>query len=364
MDAASPWTPPVELPPPLSPAGASPRTLRPVVLPAGEEGPPPHRVAETSTESLHASSTEGRERPVEKMPGQPAANRRLLLAATILLLVLFTGLLLQDAVLFLIQEWQSHPLLGLFFAILLLALGGILSVLVGREWARFRQLRTLTTLRRESLHLMGGQTLGHGQRLVNRITLLYRERPEVAVALWQFQQQVSDYLGDRELLLLFSRHVLATVDDRAYQVVLRHASAAAVMAAVSPMAWLDALFFLWRNLWMVREIAEVYGARPGATGSLLLLRQAAQGIMGAGLADLLASGASHSMGDSLAAMVVAKGGQGIANGLFIARIGLQTMQACRPLPFGPDEMPGLTRIRQELQREIKRNFTGEQHAAP
>ena len=347
MAASSHWVRPVELALPTTQSAQPPPAPLPMILPVTEQK---HKTAE---EEEAPSQT-----PESHNPSQPLTTRKWGLWQSLagLLLLLFISLMLRDSWLFLTQQWQTHPWVGLFFSVLILALGGTLLAVVGREFSRFRQLRTLSTLRSESSQRIDDQTFGGGHRLANQMALLYQDRTEIAPGLWQFHQRANDYLGDREILHLFSSHVLSVVDDRAYQVVLRHASAAAVMTAISPMAWLDALFFMWRNLWMVREIAEVYGARPGATGSLLLLRQAAQGIMGAGLTDLMASSAAHSMGDSLTALLVARTGQGIANGLFIARIGLQTMQACRPLPFRSTEQPGLGRIRQALQRELTKGF--------
>ena len=278
--------------------------------------------------------------------------RWLIACVTILLL----SLIMQDALLFLTQQWQTHPWLGIFFSILTLALSGLVLALISREFFRLRQLRTLTSLRQETNHLIVCQTFGSAHALLSRVIQLYQDREEIAPGLQKFHHHVDDYLGDREILELFSSHVLSNIDSQAYQIVVRHASAAALMTAISPMAWLDALLFLWRNVWMVREIAEVYGARPGASGSIVLLRQAIRGMMSAGITDILANSAASSMGDSVAAVVMAKTGQGIANGLFIARIGLQTMNYCRPLPFNAHEKPGLGRIRKELQQALKKSI--------
>ncbi|MEO5362590.1 MAG: TIGR01620 family protein [Magnetococcus sp. DMHC-8] len=344
MGTSHTWIPPVELAVPESQAVQSPLSPLPVILPVE------HATAER--EPLPAELSGGEEPETPPIPPPESHGYGLLFGLVVVLVVLLVSLMVQDALLFLVRQWEIHPLLGAFYAVLILALSGIILTVSGRELLRFRQLRTLSALRQEANHLIDQQTFGHGQRLVNRIALLYREREEMVPCLWHFNQQVNDYLGDREILDLCSTHLLSVVDKQAYQVVVRHASAAAVMTAVSPIAWLDALFFMWRNLWMIREVAEVYGARPGAAGSLLLLRQAARGIMGAGLTDMLANSAAHSMGDSVTAMLMARAGQGVANGLFIARIGLQTMQMCRPLPFRGEEVPSLLRIRTVLQEKM------------
>ena len=40
--------------------------------------------------------------------------------------------------------------------------------------------------------------------------------------------------------------------------------------------------------------------------------------------------------------------QGVLNGLLAAKIGLATMQLCRPLPFTQDQLPSLRQLRAEL----------------
>lgn len=311
----------------------------PIASLASRENPPLNKHSDELTEIPQSSPTAA---PINR------PLRWLVTSIIILVVALFT----QDAYDFLHHQWQTHYLLGLFFAAVLATLSGAILAMVWREFSRLKQLRTLTSLRQESDHMVTCQTFGSANTLLNRISKLYQDRQEIAPGLQTYHNQVDDYLGDQELLTLYSQHVMADIDQQAYQVIVRHASAAALMTALSPMAWLDALLFIWRNVWMVREIAEVYGVRPGATGSLVLMRQAARGMMGAGITEIVASNA---MGDSVTSMVLAKAGQGLANGLFIARIGVQTMNYCRPLPFREQEKPSLGQIRKALLHALKEN---------
>lgn len=351
MGSTTAWLAPVELEPPTP--NITPKPQPPVLLPTPSEHqqaePSPTEIASLPTPTP-SKSFYSRDKDLSK---KKSLTNRPLLWLTGSVSLLLVALILQNTFLFLQQQWQTHTLLGLFYSVVTLVLSTAILALIGREVTRLRQLRTLTALRQESLHHIDCQTFGSGLPLVNRIIQLYQERAELAVGLQHFHDHVDDYLGDREILSLFSTHVMSEIDSQAYQVVVRHASAAALMTAISPMAWLDAVLFLWRNVWMVREIAELYGARPGASGSLVLLRQAARGMMSAGVTDILANSASSSMGHSLATVVMAKAGQGLSNGLFMARIGLQTLQYCRPLPFSPEQQPGLGHIRKALQQAIK-----------
>ena len=63
--------------------------------------------------------------------------------------------------------------------------------------------------------------------------------------------------------------------DRAAEKAGRAAAAQAFAAtAVVPSPALDAVFFAWRGLRLVREVAVIHGLRPGIAGTLALLRRA------------------------------------------------------------------------------------------
>lgn len=353
MGNFQPWITPVEIE--LSPKIDKKKgPLTPVLLPIVDQKPidtktsPP--LATTSQTSIPTTQ------PFKANKNRPL--RWLFLLSIILL----ASLMVQDALFFLQEQWKTHPFLGLFSSLIIMGLVVATLALTGREFIRLKQLRTLGFLRQKSLHLLDQKTFGNAMPLVDRIAHIYQDRKGMQDPLQTFHERLDDYLADEEVLCLFSTHVLSEVDTLAYRTVVKHASATALMTALSPLAWLDALFFLWRNLWMVREIAELYGARPGFAGSVVLLHQAARGMMMAGVTDLLTTGASQTLGDSVATAVMARAGQGIANGLFIARIGLQTMSYCRPIPFLDNEKPSLGRIRQEIQLALKNANLPEQQS--
>jgi len=87
-----------------------------------------------------------------------------------------------------------------------------------------------------------------------------------------------------DALDLFSRFVLAPADRLAQAAIRRAAAQAFVINAVSPTVVLDTLFFAARATRLIREIAEIYGQRPGLAGTVHLLRRLASG---AGLVRLL-----------------------------------------------------------------------------
>lgn len=356
-----PWIPPVTLTvtntpaaPPPSPAAA------PVVLPAGgadagdPDATPPHPSALTP-DPEHDPETDGE--PVEPVLAA-GGNRAVgwLLGAA---LVLFFGSIGLDTVTFLAAQWRGHVLLGAFFSLAVLALTGSAMVLLLRERRRLGRLDDRDTLRREAARLQRDHTFGEAQALLARVPPLAAGDPAVEAALARFHERIREPLGDPEILALYGDQVLPILDDRAMRAIVRNGAAVALLTGLSPLAWLDALLFLWRNGRMIREVAEVYGLRPGLAGSLILTRRSLQGLAMAGVTELAADAATDALGDSVATIVAARAGQGIANGLFMARIGLQAMALCRPIPFAPETRPRLRHIRREVLQALKEAMGGQ-----
>jgi len=113
-------------------------------------------------------------------------------------------------------------------------------------------------------------------------------------------------------------------------------------------ALLDVVIVLWRNLKLVREIAALYGARPGYVGGLKLLRRMLANIAVAGAAESGNDLVVEALGSTLAASLSSRVGQGVINGLLTARVGLTAMHLCRPLAYDETNQPSLKRIRREL----------------
>ena len=87
---------------------------------------------------------------------------------------------------------------------------------------------------------------------------------------------------------------------------------------------------------------------PAAASSARLLRRGVLNVLAAGVVELVSDSAVEAAGASLLSVLSAKAGQGVLNGLLAAKIGLATMQLCRPLPFTQDQLPSLRQLRAEL----------------
>ncbi|MBF0095789.1 MAG: DUF697 domain-containing protein [Magnetococcales bacterium] len=274
-----------------------------------------------------------------------------------LLTFLIVSMLTASSVQLTSQMWQWHPILGAIFAMLLCGITGTLLTILWREWQQWRQLRKVTSWQNQGDQLLDRESYGHAYPLLRRLLHFYRGRSDLRLGLESFQREVDDDMEDAEQVALFSARVLSQIDGQAYPVVLRHASGSALLATVTPLLWLDALLFIWRSLNMIQEIAALYGLRLSKLNAALLLKDNLGSLLGAGAADLAAHGITQQVTDSLTAVLAARAGQGVANGLYMARIGLESMHACRPLPFLDDEQPSLARIAKALQQEVKNGLT-------
>lgn len=236
---------------------------------------------------------------------------------------------------------------GGFLALLAAAVLGVVGVVVV-ELRALRRLDRFAEYQAEGRRLAAADVHGESDPLLAALDAVYRDRADVKSDVEAYRSRTSDALGDGERLELFSRTVLRPIDKRAYKLVIQGARDIGVVTAISPLGALDGVLVLGRSLMMLRQIARLYGVRPGAAGTLSLLRRSIRNVLLAGLTEVLTDAAAESVGASLAALLSAKAGQGIANGVLAARLGIGAMEACRPLPFAADERPSLKRVRAEL----------------
>lgn len=263
--------------------------------------------------------------------------RKLLVLSVVILLAVALGFDLADL---LARAWLIDPWFGGGIGALILAGAAGLLGLAGAELAALRRIERVDRLRLRAAR--GDTSLGQA------VAALYRGRADLAAAVAELDRQVSDAHDAAEAIRLTQRVLLHPMDRRAYRLVLVAARDTALATALSPAALLDALVVAWRNLRLVRQIASLYGARPGWLGSIRLLRRMLANLAVAGVAEGGTDLAVEAVGGTVAAAMSARVGQGLLNGMLTARVGIVAMHMCRPLPFAPEDRPSLRRIRQEL----------------
>jgi putative membrane protein len=260
------------------------------------------------------------------------------------LVLLVVGVLLFDAVDFVLALWDRHWALGGAFAVLLAAtlLAGAWSI--GREIATFRRLRHVDRIRAE---LQDGIARDSVVELRHALIELAGEigAPGDAAKL---AERMEDTHRAEQLLHLFKRQVLEPLDRRAYAAVGRAARDVGAVATLMPTVLLDTAVLLWRSVRLVREVAEIYGFRTGLAGTLMLLRRLAGGAAMLAAADVAGTIVVQQAGGALYELFATKLGEGAVAASRAARLGLLAMQLCRAVPFEAEDLPTFRRLMQSL----------------
>jgi len=126
--------------------------------------------------------------------------------------------------------------------------------------------------------------------------------------------------------------LLAPLDRKAAEAIRSEALRVGLATAVSPYGTLDAFLVLWRNVNLVTRVATIYYGRPGARGTLKVLRDVAMATMlGAYLEEL-----GHVAGEAVGSLVGKTAGfftgplmEGCLNGVATLRIGYVAKSRCR-----------------------------------
>jgi putative membrane protein len=274
---------------------------------------------------------------------------------------LLVSLLIMDTYRFIAQQYVNGLFFGTFFLLLTLTIVTAIIILSWRSYENFRQLRTISELQREGHLLIETNRYGDAIHYINRIAHYYMYRPDIRARLDRFYVMLNDSHHDREVCTLFSTYVMKEIDQQAYRVVEQRAKETALLVMVSPIPLLDTLFTLWRNLRMIRDIATLYGGRPSFFASASLVKSVVQNLIYADVSEILAESVADAFGNSVLSVVSTQAAQGVGSGILTARVGLQAMALCRPLPFQAEEKPRLKEIRWEIITSLKGFFENKEN---
>ena len=270
------------------------------------------------------------------------------------LLLIF--MLLVDTYHFIAQQYHTSLFLGTLFLSLILSIASATFILSWRSYKNLQNLRSVAVLQQEGHQLLASEDYGKAIPYLNKITHLYTDKPDIKERLERFYLTFNDSHHDREVCSLFSNLVLKEIDQQAYAIITQRSKEAALMVMLSQIALLDSLLMLWRNVRMIRDIATLYGGKPGFLATLSLIKGVFQNIIYAGVSEVAADSVTEIMSSSVLSFMSAQAAQGVGSGVLTARLGLYTMQTCRPLPFLEAEKPRLKEIRWEIMSSLKRLF--------
>jgi putative membrane protein len=192
---------------------------------------------------------------------------------------------------------------------------------------------------------------------INRVAGLYLDRPDLKSNLNQFYASVTDVHHDQEVYQLFTQKVMADLDKQAYKIVVQRSKETALLTMLSPIGLLDVIFTLWRNTALVKDVATLYNGRPGFLGSFMLFGTVIQNLLYADVSEMAADGMAEILGGSVLSVMSGQMAQGLGSGVMTARVGLQAMQNCRPMPFSEQDRPRLRHVRKEIIKSMMDVFS-------
>lgn len=231
------------------------------------------------------------------------------------------------------------------------ALGTVATVAVGvgcagagywlvAELRGFLRLRSAERLRR----LIPSALSGEMKSEIDAAAVILARDPLLGEAVAQYRAVLEPHHTGRDALDLFSRFVLIPADRLAEAAISRAAAQAFAINAISPTVLLDTLLFAARAMRLIREIAEIYGQRPGLAGTVHLLRRLASGAGLVGAVDLVGGVLVQQLGGAVFERLSASAAESAYAAQKMARLGIIAMALCRPVEFQPGEGPSMRRL--------------------
>ncbi len=263
---------------------------------------------------------------------------------------------------FFINGFVQSPIITSIYAVILSCLVVIASSSVLSEWSTLRQFKRREKLKQQASELLvindiaesrNSELLdveGFCQKITESLPcdLLFDKESEQGKT---WQDALNGQHSDSELLQLYSRLVLSKVDEKALAEIARFSTESVVLIALSPVAIIDMLIMLWRNLRMINKVAGLYGLKLGYWSRIKLIKQVFVNMVYAGASELVADFGAEMIGADLLGKLSGRLAQGLGAGMLTARLGVKTMQLCRPIPF--DDKPKLSNVRREMLTTIK-----------
>lgn len=237
---------------------------------------------------------------------------------------------------------------GMLALVLLAAVAIVIRELFGL-W----RLKKLGSTQADATRAISADDAKAAQATLTDLHSIYDGRPDMRWGLAQLKEHSNAIMDPADRIKLAERDLMKSLDDEASRIIARSARRVSVVTAIAPAA-LDIALVGAQNLRMMREIATLYGGRPGTLGTMRLAKMVAGHLAVTGGLALSDSVVSAVIGKGLIGRLSARFGEGAVNGILTARIGMAAMDLCRPLPFLTQSKPGLS----DFMREVV-NFGGD-----
>ena len=249
--------------------------------------------------------------------------------------VLFvTVVLIVDALQTMQGLYESASILDTVY---FLALVLLLSTLVLVTYKNYREIMTLKSATRHQEAFSVQKEIPTKKIVPMTLELLDRYEVKANARLREqsdiLRERISSSHDYRAIYKELDEEVLELIDVKVQGRIKTASAQAALSTAISPLALLDAGIVIWRSVRLTKEIAVLYGFKPGWIATVVLLKKGAFSVFFAGATELAVEYVNAASETTVVSKISLSAGQGISNGVLLARLGYGVMSACRPLPM-------------------------------
>jgi len=242
---------------------------------------------------------------------------------------------------------ESLGFVGLAFAFVT-ALA--LAVVIEREAYRLARLATIEKLHQRAAAVLASDDRKESRVIVQDLLKIAHQNPQLARARATLESHTGEIIDGADMIRLAERELMSPLDVEARRLVSSAAQKVSIVTAVSPRAAIDVMFVFVAALRLIRQLAYLYGGRPGTLGMIRLLRHVIAHLAITGGMAASDSLVQQMLGHGIAAKLSQRLGEGMLNGLLTARLGLAAIDVTRPLPFAALPPPKLSDLATDLLR--------------
>src|SRR5262245_14956216 len=243
---------------------------------------------------------------------------------------------------------ETLGILGLAFTI---AAALALAVVTTGELLSLARLAAIEKLHARAAAVIASDDRDESRAVLRELLRIAHQNPQLARARTTLAGHADDIIDGADMIKLAERELMTPLDAEARRLVSSAAQRVSIVTAISPRAAIDIIFVFVAALRLIRQLAYLYGGRPGALGMIRLLRHVIAHLAITGGMAASDSLVQQMLGHGIAAKLSQRLGEGMLNGLLTARLGLAAIDVTRPLPFTALPRPALTDLAKDLLKK-------------